>query len=93
MASGLVRGKGFAVDATVIEADASRFKRMAGEEAAWAEPARQTRAVREYLTALDSENSPINLEREPSALSPSDQASAWTTKGRLGFSLLTASII
>src|SRR5512143_829362 len=83
MASGLVRGEGFAVDATVIEADASRFKRMAGEEAAWSEPARQRRAVREYLMALDSENSPVNPEREPSALSPSDPASAWTTKGRL----------
>jgi site-specific DNA recombinase len=29
MASGLVRGEGFAVDATVIEADASRFKHPA----------------------------------------------------------------
>ncbi len=27
MAAGLVRGEGFAVDASVIEADASRFKR------------------------------------------------------------------
>jgi len=83
MASGLVRGEGFAVDATVIEADASRFKRVSGEDAQWVEPARQTRAVREYLAALDTENSPNNPEREPSALSPSDPASAWTTKGRL----------
>jgi len=83
MASGLVRGEGFAVDATVIEAHASRFKRVSGEDAQWAEPARQTRAVREYLAALDTENSPNNPEREPSALSPSDPASAWTTKGRL----------
>jgi transposase len=83
MASGLVRGEGFAVDASVIEANASRFKRMVGEDVVWAEPARQTRAVREYLAALDSENSPNNPEREPSALSPSDPASAWTTKGRL----------
>src|SRR5436190_4372004 len=83
MASGLVRGEGFAVDATVIEADASRFKRVSGEDAQWVEPVRQTRAVREYLAALDTENSPNNPEREPSALSPSDPASAWTTKGRL----------
>jgi len=80
---GLVRGEGFAVDATVIEANASRFKRALGAEVEWAEPARQARAVREYLVALDSENSPQNPEREPSALSPSDPASAWTTKGRL----------
>jgi transposase len=83
MDSGLVRGEGFAVDATVIEANASRFKRAPGADVEWAEPARQTRAVREYLVALDSENSPQNPEREPSALSPSDPASAWTTKGRL----------
>ena len=31
MDAGLVRGEGFAVGATMIEADASRFKRMAGE--------------------------------------------------------------
>jgi len=80
---GLVRGEGFAVDATVIEANASRFKRALGAEVEWAEPARQARAVREYLVALDSENSPQNPEREPRALSPSDPASAWTTKGRL----------
>jgi transposase len=83
MDSGLVRGEGFAVDATVIEANASRFKRMVHEDVEWAEPVRQTRAVREYLAALDSDNSPNNPAREPSALSPSDPASAWTTKGRL----------
>lgn len=83
MDSGLVRGEGFAVDATVIEANASRFKRMVREDVEWAEPTRQTRAVHEYLAALDSDNSPNNPEREPSALSPSDPASAWTTKGRL----------
>jgi IS5 family transposase len=83
MDAGLVGGEGFAVDASVIEADASRFKRVVGAEADWSSPARQTRAVREYLVALDGEQSPHNPEREPSALSPSDPASAWTTKGRL----------
>ena len=83
MDAGLVGGEGFAIDASVIEADASRFKRVVGSEADWSSPARQTRAVREYLVALDGEQSPHNPEREPSALSPSDPASAWTTKGRL----------
>jgi transposase len=83
MDAGLVGGEGFAIDASVIEADASRFKRVVGAEADWSSPARQTRAVREYLVALDGEQSPHNPEREPSALSPSDPASAWTTKGRL----------
>lgn len=83
MDAGLVGGEGFAVDASVIEADASRFKRLAGAEADWSSPTQQTRAVQEYLIALDGEHSPNNPEREPSALSPSDPASAWTTKGRL----------
>jgi transposase len=81
--AGLVGGEGFAVDASVIEADASRFKRVAGAEADWSSPTRQTRAIQEYLAALDSDHSPNNPEREPSALSPSDPSSAWTTKGRL----------
>src|SRR5258705_1141809 len=46
---GLVRGEGFAVDATVIEANASRFKRALGAEVEWAEPSRQALTVREYL--------------------------------------------
>jgi transposase len=57
--AGLVGGEGFAVDASVIEADASRFKRVAGAEADWSSPARQTRAIEEYLAALDSDHSPI----------------------------------
>jgi IS5 family transposase len=82
-ADGLVGSEGFAVDASVVEADASRFKRVAVAPAEWSEPGQQTRAVREYLDALDTEASPNNPEREPRALSPSDPCSAWTTKGRL----------
>ena len=57
MDAGLIGGEGFAVDASVIEADASRFKRVVGVEADWSLPTRQTRAVREYLVALDGEQS------------------------------------
>jgi len=81
--AGLVAAEGFAVDASVIEADASRFSRLEPGQADWSDPRRQTRAVREYLEALDSDASPNNPEREPAALSPSDPSSAWTTKGRL----------
>ena len=49
MAVGLVKGEGFAVDASVMEANASRYHGKAPEEIVWAEPERQTRAVREYL--------------------------------------------
>jgi hypothetical protein len=49
MAAGLVKGEGFAVDASVITANASRHHRITPEEADWTKPERQTRAVREYL--------------------------------------------
>ena len=58
MTSGLVRGEGFAVDASVMEANASRYHGKAPEEIVWAQPERQTRAVREYLAALEADAEP-----------------------------------
>jgi IS5 family transposase len=91
MASGLVKGEGFAVDASVIEADASRFQRIEGAEVAWTEEQSSRRPVREYLMALDGEHSPTNPARKPKAMSPSDPGAAWTTRGRhkvmFGYSL------
>ena len=80
MAAGLVKGEGFAVDASVMEANASRYQGKAPNEIAWAEPARQTRAVKEYLAGLQAEAEP-NLDRKPpKVISPSDPCSAWTAK-------------
>jgi transposase len=45
MDAGLVKGEGFAVDASVIEADASRYHGKAPGEIDWSAPERQTRAV------------------------------------------------
>ena len=45
MDTGLVKGEGFAVDASVMEADASRYHGVTPEEADWSAPERQTRAV------------------------------------------------
>ena len=91
MAAGLVKGEGFAVDASVIEANASRFKRIEGGEIDWTDKQRARRPVREYLAALDGEDTPTNPERAPKALSPTDPAAAWTTRGRhkviFGYSL------
>jgi transposase len=91
MTAGLVGGEGFAVDASVIEADASRFRRVEGSEVDWTDAERARGPIREYLTALDGENTPTNPERAPKALSPTDPAAAWTTRGRhkvmFGYSL------
>ncbi len=82
MAAGLVGGEGFAVDASVIEADASRFQRGEGASIDWTDAQLACRPVREYVAALESENPTTNPERPPKALSPIDPAAAWTTRGR-----------
>jgi len=91
MAAGLVGGEGFAIDASVIEADASRFQRVEGSAVEWTDEQLSSRPVREYLAALDGDRPPTNPERKPKALSPTDPAAAWTTRGRnkvmFGYSL------
>ena len=80
MAAGLVKGEGFAVDASVMEANASRYHGKAPDEIAWAEPERQTRAVKEYLAALEAEAEANPDRKPPKVISPSDPCSAWTAK-------------
>jgi len=82
MKAGLVGGEGFAVDASVIEADASRFQRIEGSEVDWSDEQLARRPVAEYVTALESENPTTNPERPPKAISPVDPSAAWTTRGR-----------
>jgi transposase len=79
MDAGLVKGEGFAVDASVMEADASRFHGVTPEEADWSAPERQTRAVAEFLGALDDDD-PTADRKPPKVISLSDPCSAWTAK-------------
>jgi len=59
--AGLVGGEGFAIDASVIKADANRTRGVSGAEFAYADHTRQTtRAVREYLGALDDTNETVS---------------------------------
>src|SRR5205085_1412038 len=51
IAEGLVGGEGFAVDASMIEADANRQRSLPGSE--WLAPETASRAVQEYLAVLD----------------------------------------
>jgi hypothetical protein len=57
----------------------------------WTSEQRASRPVQEYLVALDSENPSTNPKQKPKAMSPSDPAAAWTTRGRnkvmFGYSL------
>ena len=78
MAAGLVGGEGFAIDASVLEADASRYHGVAPDEIDWTDPALNSRAVREYLAALDP--APDPARKTPKVISRSDPCSAWTAK-------------
>jgi len=79
MDAGLVKGEGFAVDASVMEADASRYHGKAPDEIDWSVPERQTRAVAEFLSGLDDEE-PHADRKPPKVISPTDPCSAWTAK-------------
>jgi transposase len=79
IAAGLVGGEGFAVDASLIEADANRQRSVPGSD--WSrERAPQTarRAVKEYLSLLDDAAWGGATEVVPKFVSPSDPASQWT---------------
>lgn len=76
MAADLVKGEGFAVDASVIAADANRQRGVAsGEAVDWKDPALSTRAVREYLDALDGE---AIAQGQPKNISLTDPLARWT---------------
>ena len=83
MKAGLVGGEGFAVDASLVEADANRSRSMAREEVAdLRDPCHATRAVREYLAALDAQGEPGT---PAASISPTDPAARWTASGGPAF--------
>ena len=76
---GLVGGEGFAVDASLIEADANRQRSIPG--VAWKkqiDPAVASRAVKEYLATLNDAAFGAATEVQPKFVSPSDPAAQWT---------------
>ena len=77
MAERLVGGEAFAVDASIIRADASRH-RTAVEGAAGLPADAVGRAVEEYLAVLDDEAFGAATEVTPKYISLSDPASRWT---------------
>jgi len=73
MTVGLVRGEGFAVDASVIKADASR-QRGKDNDDEWGPPGGRARAVQEYLDSLEE----TTTGNAPKHISPTDPAARWT---------------
>ncbi|CAB3810079.1 IS1182 family transposase ISCfr1 [Paraburkholderia fynbosensis] len=94
MSEGFVKGEGFAIDASIIRADASSARGVPGSESIdWGCVTGQSRAVREYLEALEEAN-PAGTEAAemtetstpPERISLTDPAASWTAaKGGLPF--------
>lgn len=75
MAEGLVRGEGFATDASIVKADVQRQHSQSGEEPLnWGDLEQASRPVREYLAALERDN-PLPL---PKRISLTDPSATWT---------------
>jgi transposase len=79
IAAGLVGGDGFAVDASLIQADANKHRSIPGAE--WnkvIDPEQASCAVKEYLATLDNPAYGTASEVTPKFISPSDPAAQWT---------------
>src|SRR4249919_707675 len=79
IAAGLVGGEGFAVDASLIQADANKHRSIPGTE--WSkdiDPEQARRAVKEYLATLDDPAYGAASQVTPKFVSPSDPAAQWT---------------
>jgi transposase len=79
MAAGLVGGAGFAVDASLITADANKQRSIPGSE--WNKACDSqvaSRAVKEYLATLDDAAFGAASDVTPKFISPSDPAAQWT---------------
>ena len=72
---GLVRGEGFAVDGSLIRADANRQRGQAELPSDVS-----SRAVREYLDVLDDAAFGSATPAAPKAISPVDPAARWTAQ-------------
>lgn len=93
---GLVGGEGFAVDASLIKADANKQRSAdASELVDWHDLARTRRSVREYLDTLDEAAWGAASEAKPKFVSRSDPAAQWTgaLKGHAFFAYATNYLI
>ena len=93
---GLVGGEGFAVDASLIQADANKQRSAEGSESVdWDDLARTRRSVREYLDTLDEAAWGAASEAKPKFVSRSDPAAQWTgaLKGHAFFAYATNYLI
>src|SRR5246500_5262386 len=94
IATGLVGGEGFSIDASLIRADAGKKKRVPGDEPiAWPQAEDASCAVREYLAALDAADNDEKIggddngsnrggkrRKPPKEVSLTDPQAAWVAR-------------
>jgi len=89
IAAGLVGGEALSVDASLIRADAGKKKRVHGDQPiAWPKPEEASRAVREYLAALDAAHHDEETSSDgggkrgkpPKEVSLTDPQAAWVAR-------------
>ena len=83
IAAGLVGGEGFAVDASLIAADANKQRSIPGSQ--WSkelDAQTASRATQEYLATLDDAAYGAASDVIPKFVSPSDPAAQWTGANR-----------
>ncbi|MGO9401078.1 MAG: hypothetical protein ACLP19_25030 [Xanthobacteraceae bacterium] len=94
IAVGLVDGEGFSIDASLIKADVDKKKRVPGDRPiAWPRAEDASRAVREYLAALDAAHHDEetsaddgglsgggNRRKPPKQVSLTDPQTAWVAR-------------
>jgi transposase len=94
IAAGLVGGEGFSIDASLIRADVDKKRRLPGDQPiAWPPAEEASRAVREYLAALDSadhdegrggdddgSSGGNTTGKPPKAVSLTDPQAAWVAR-------------
>jgi transposase len=89
---GLVGGEGFAVDGSLIRADASRQRGVEAQE--WTARAGTRRSVDEYLAVLDDAAFGAATDVQPKFVSPADPAARWTAaQGGQAFFAYTANYL
>ena len=93
MSEGLVGGEGFAVDASLIKAEANRERSVPGEPGL--PPEASSRAIDEYLAVLDDAAFGAATPVTPKFISPVDPAARWTAanKGPAFFAYATNYLI